>query len=97
MIRLPDCVAIGGGAAGLGGVIEDSLPEPKGTRGLSAADRALVRTARELGREIATGKDARAIYSIGTQYHGTEEALAQLGLPPNRNSGRRDVPIRRAA
>ena len=39
----------------------------------------MVRIARELGREVATGKEARAIYRIGTRYQSTEETLAKLG------------------
>src|SRR5206468_3203052 len=49
--------------------IEDSLLGPKGTRETSVQQiERMVRIARELQREVATGKDARAIYQIGTQY-----------------------------
>ena len=43
--------------------------------------------ARLLGREIATGKDARSIMKIGTWYNSAEETLFNLGLPPNRKGG----------
>jgi uncharacterized protein (DUF849 family) len=49
----------------------------------------LVRIAGELGRPIATGKDARRIMKIGTWYDTIEETLFHLGLPPNRESGER--------
>ncbi len=78
--------------------IEDSLHGPGGTRETSVQQiERMVRTARELGREVATGKEARAIYQLGTQYQSPEETLARLGLPPNRDKGQRGVPMRRAA
>jgi hypothetical protein len=46
-----------------------------------------VRIARELGRPIATGDEARRILKIGVWYHSVEETLANLGLPPNRKDG----------
>ena len=57
----------------------------------------LVRVAKELGREVATAKEARAIYKIGVQYNSVDETLAQLGMVPNRESGRRALPNRYAA
>ena len=39
----------------------------------------------------------REIYKIGVQYNSVEETLAQLGMPPNREPGRRAVPNRYAA
>jgi hypothetical protein len=53
-----------------------------------------VRISRELGREIATGKEAKEIYKIGVQYQSTEETLRQLQMPPNREPGQRAVPMR---
>ena len=55
-----------------------------------------VRIARELGRDIATGKEAKAIYKIGVQYDGVDETLAQLGMAPNRRPGQASVPLRAA-
>ena len=46
-----------------------------------------VRMARELGREIATGEDARRILKIGVWYDTVEETLFNAGLPPNRPQG----------
>jgi beta-keto acid cleavage enzyme len=45
-----------------------------------------VRIARELGREIATGDDARRIMKLGVTYNSVEETLFNLGLP-NRKQG----------
>ncbi|WP_213576475.1 3-keto-5-aminohexanoate cleavage protein [Rhodococcus sp. USK13] len=47
----------------------------------------LVRVAGELGREIATGKEARDIYRIGQTYADADETLAKLGYAPNRRRG----------
>ena len=57
----------------------------------------LVRIAKELGREVATGKEAREIYKIGVQYNSVDETLAQNGMVPNREPGRRALPNRYAA
>jgi hypothetical protein len=53
-----------------------------------------VRIAHELGREIATGKEARDIYRIGVQYKTVEETLLANGLAPNRTAGQKGVPQR---
>jgi uncharacterized protein (DUF849 family) len=49
----------------------------------------LVRIAREFGREVATGREARKICKIGTFYGSIEETLARNGFAPNRTPGRR--------
>ncbi|CAJ1500982.1 3-keto-5-aminohexanoate cleavage protein [[Mycobacterium] holstebronense] len=49
--------------------------------------RQLVRVAGELGRDVATGKEARDIYKIGTVYADANETLAKLGYAPNRQPG----------
>ena len=46
-----------------------------------------MRIARELGREVATGKEARDIYQIGEYYGSADETLAKLGFAPNRQPG----------
>ena len=46
-----------------------------------------VRMAKELGRAIATPEQARQMLKIGVSYKSTEETLANLGLPPNRQPG----------
>ncbi|MBF4559908.1 MAG: 3-keto-5-aminohexanoate cleavage protein [Pseudomonadales bacterium] len=49
----------------------------------------LVRISREMGREVATGKEAREIYKIGTFYKDADETLAENGFAPNRKSGQK--------
>ena len=56
----------------------------------------MVRISRELGREVASGEEAREIYQIGQYWGSTEETLARLGLPPNRRPGQVGTPIRNA-
>ena len=47
----------------------------------------VVRIARELGREVADGKEAHDIYRIGQTYDSVDETLARLGYAPNRKPG----------
>jgi uncharacterized protein (DUF849 family) len=47
----------------------------------------VVRIANELGREVATGKEARDIYRIGQTYDSVDETLERLGYAPNRKPG----------
>src|SRR6516164_3955668 len=56
----------------------------------------LVRLSRELGREVASGREARRICKIGVFYDSVEETLAKNGLAPNREP-RRDPDGRRMA
>ena len=77
---------------------EDTLYDQHGNKITSAQQvEQLVRIARELGREVATAGEAREIYRIGVQYNSVDETLAQLGMVPNRERGRRAVPNRYAA
>jgi uncharacterized protein (DUF849 family) len=77
--------------------VEDNLWRRKGERFTSVQQvEQMVRIARELGRDVATGEEARSIYRIDTYYRNTEEALAQLGWPPNRRPGQRGFPVRAA-
>ena len=57
----------------------------------------MVRLARELGREVASGTEARSIYQVGEFWKNTDETLARLGMTPNRAPGQRGVPLRHAA
>src|SRR5215207_8523963 len=69
---------------------EDTLWGKLGEKCTSAdAVRQLVRIAGELGREVATGKEAREIYQLGEYWGDTDVALAKLGYPPNRQPGQR--------
>jgi uncharacterized protein (DUF849 family) len=47
----------------------------------------LVRIAGELGRGVATGKEAREVYKIGERYASAEETIAKVGFPPARRPG----------
>jgi len=78
--------------------IEDNLWGRKGQRMTSVQQiRQLVRLAKELGREVASGPEARAIYKIGSWYRDADETLARLGWAPNRRPGERGVPRHVAA
>jgi uncharacterized protein (DUF849 family) len=77
---------------------EDTLYGRKGEKITSVQQiEQIVRISRELGREIASGKEAKEIYKIGVQYQSTEETLRQLSMPPNREKGQRAVPLRAVA
>lgn len=78
--------------------IEDTLIDQHGKRFTSVQQvQQLVRIAKELGREIADGKEAREIYRIGTWYDDVDETLAGNGMTPNRKPGVKNVPLRRVA
>ncbi|MFC4605141.1 3-keto-5-aminohexanoate cleavage protein [Rhodococcus kronopolitis] len=68
---------------------EDNLWAPNGEEKITSAEqvRQLVRVAKELGREVATAKEARDIYRIGQSYKDADETLARLGYAPNRRPG----------
>ena len=57
----------------------------------------LVRISREMGREVATGKEAKKICKIGVSYGSIEETLAINGFAPNRPQGHRDAVLAKAA
>ena len=70
--------------------VEDNLWRRKGERFTSVQQvEQMVRISRELGREVATGEDAKRIYQIGAYWRDADEALAKLGWPPNRQPGQR--------
>ena len=75
--------------------IEDNIWRRKGERFTSVAQvEQMVRMARELGRDVATAADARRILKIGTWYHTPDQALAALGMTPNRSPGQRGFLVR---
>jgi uncharacterized protein (DUF849 family) len=77
--------------------IEDTIIDQHGNRMTSVQQiEQCVRVARELGREIATGKEARAIYRIGVQYETVDQTLAANGMSPNRSAGQVNLPLRAA-
>jgi uncharacterized protein (DUF849 family) len=70
--------------------IEDNIWRRKGERMTSVQQiEQMVRIARELGREVASGDDARHILKIAAWYNSVDETLHHLGLPPQRPSGQR--------
>ena len=78
--------------------IEDNLWGKKGERMTSVKQvEQQVRIARELHREVATGKQAKEIYQIGTSYRNADETVAKLGMLPNRAHGYRGSTLRLAA
>jgi uncharacterized protein (DUF849 family) len=77
--------------------IEDTIIDQHGNRMSSVQQiEQCVRVARELGREIASGKEAREIYKIGVQYKTVDETLAANGMAPNRQAGVKNLPLRAA-
>ncbi|WP_166360892.1 3-keto-5-aminohexanoate cleavage protein [Pseudomonas akapageensis] len=74
---------------------EDTIIDHQGKRFSSVQQiKQTVRIAHELGREIATGKEAREIYRIGVEYSSIEETLLANGMSPNRKPGQKGVPQR---
>jgi uncharacterized protein (DUF849 family) len=78
--------------------IEDNLWSQDRKRKMTTVQQVeqLVRIAREVGREIATGKDAKRICRIGESYPDIEQTLEANGFAPNRPSPVRPA-IQRAA
>ncbi|MDM0019248.1 3-keto-5-aminohexanoate cleavage protein [Variovorax saccharolyticus] len=78
--------------------IEDTLFGPDGQRATSVQQiEKMVRIARELNREVATGSDAHRIYRTGTFWDDAAQTLSCLGMVPNRKPEQRGVPLRRVA
>ncbi|MFF4536804.1 3-keto-5-aminohexanoate cleavage protein [Streptomyces aureus] len=76
---------------------EDNLWRRKGER-MSSVEQVeqMVQISQALGRDIATGAEARKIYRIGETFSSTDETLAQLGMVPNRRPGQRGFMLRDA-
>lgn len=67
---------------------EDTIWGMKGQKFTSVQQiEQIVRIAGELGRQVATGKEARDIYRIDEYYGDVDTALAKAGFPPNRKPG----------
>jgi len=66
--------------------IEDNIWTQDRSRKMTSVEQIeqLVRIAREFGRDVANGKEAREIYKIGTFYRDADETLAANGFAPNR-------------
>ena len=77
--------------------IEDTIIDQNGKRMTTVQQiKQCVRVAHELGREVANGKEARAIYRIGVHYDTVEETLARNGYAPTRRPNVKNVPLRLA-
>ena len=78
--------------------IEDNIWTQKRDRKMGSVEQIeqLVRISREFGRDIATGKEAREIYRIGTFYKDADATLAANGFAPNAK-GRQQGFLRKAA
>ncbi|WP_423459461.1 3-keto-5-aminohexanoate cleavage protein [Ottowia sp. VDI28] len=69
--------------------IEDTLWGPKGEYISSVKQiEQLVRISREMGREIASGQEARTIFKIGKQYETVDQAISELRYPSARRPAR---------
>ena len=67
---------------------EDNLWARKGEKCTTVrAVEHLVRIDGELGRAVATGKEARDVYKLDEHYSSAEETLARIGFPPGRKPG----------
>lgn len=65
--------------------VEDTLWGPRGERISSVQQiEQLVGISHELGRDIASAKEARDIFRIGTQFSSVEQTLAELRYPTAR-------------
>jgi uncharacterized protein (DUF849 family) len=74
---------------------EDNLWRRKGERMTTVEQvEQMVKISEALGRDIATGAEAKKIYKLGEYYSGADETLARLGMVPNRRPGRRGFMLR---
>ncbi|MFE4579339.1 BKACE family enzyme [Streptomyces chartreusis] len=74
---------------------EDNLWRRKGERMTTVEQvEQMVQISEALGRDIATGTEAKRIYRLGEYYADTDETLARLGMVPNRRPGRRGFMLR---
>ncbi|MFJ5274720.1 3-keto-5-aminohexanoate cleavage protein [Streptomyces sp. NPDC088358] len=74
---------------------EDNLWRRKGERMTTVQQvEQMVQISETLGRDIATGAEAKKIYKLGEYYSGADETLARLGMVPNRRPGQRGFMLR---
>jgi uncharacterized protein (DUF849 family) len=74
---------------------EDNLWRRKGERMTTVEQvEQMVQISESLGRDIATGAEAKNIYQLGEYHSGADETLARLGMVPNRRPGRRGFMLR---
>jgi uncharacterized protein (DUF849 family) len=80
--------------------IEDNIWTQDGKDKISSVAQVerLVRIARELGRDVANGAEARRIYRVGEWYADADQALAEAGWAPNRVKAKKGpAPLRKVA
>ncbi|MEV7068519.1 3-keto-5-aminohexanoate cleavage protein [Streptomyces collinus] len=74
---------------------EDNLWRRKGERMTTVEQvEQMVQISEALGRDIATGTEAKKIYRLGEYYADADETLARLGMVPNRRPGQRGFMLR---
>lgn len=74
---------------------EDNLWRRKGERMTTVEQvEQMVQVSEALGRDIATGTEAKKIYRLGDYYADADETLARLGMVPNRRPGQRGFMLR---
>ncbi|MFJ3519658.1 MULTISPECIES: 3-keto-5-aminohexanoate cleavage protein [unclassified Streptomyces] len=74
---------------------EDNLWRRKGERMTTVEQiEQMVQISEALGRDIASGAEAKEIYKLGEYYSGADETLARLGMVPNRRPGQRGPMLR---
>ncbi|MBL1112471.1 3-keto-5-aminohexanoate cleavage protein [Streptomyces sp. 110] len=74
---------------------EDNLWFRKGERTSNLKQiEQMVKISETLGRDIATGAEAKKIYKIGEYYGSVDETLSRLGMVPNRQPGQRGFMLR---
>ncbi|MEU8527335.1 MULTISPECIES: 3-keto-5-aminohexanoate cleavage protein [Streptomyces] len=74
---------------------EDNLWRRKGERMTTVEQvEQMVQISEALGRDIASGAEARKIYRLGEHYADADETLARLGMVPNRRPGQRGFMLR---
>ncbi len=74
---------------------EDNLWRSIGERMTSVEQiEQMVKISETLGRDIATGAEAKEIYKLGEYYSSADETLAKLGMVPNRRPGQRGFMLR---
>lgn len=79
--------------------IEDTLWRPDRSGRMTSVEQIeqLVRIAGECARPVATAREAREIYKIGTFYSDADETLAANGFAPNRKPRQTAQPLRAIA
>ena len=74
--------------------IEDNLWNSKRERMTTVQQiEAVVGLSERFGRKVATAEEAREIMKIGVWYDSVDETLQNLGMPPNREGGKKGFTV----